>query len=184
MNYANNLMLSGDTIEGTKVRNFNDKKLGTIKDIMIDMESGRIAYAVLSVHDGFLNLDSKYFAIPWQALEFDTKEEIARLDIDEARLENSPGFDKDNWPTAPQREFIDDVYSYYGYESFFSTREDADSRTGLGTDFESESMVGTEPARPTTNYDDGLDYDTERTSDRPASDYEEDLDYDNERRSL
>ena len=162
MNYANDLLLSGTTIEGTKVRNFNDKKLGTIKDIMIDLESGSIVYAVLSVHEGFLNLDSKYFAIPWQALEFDTKNEFARLDINEERLENSPGFDKDNWPTAPQREFIDDVYSYYGYESFYTNRSNFGDRTGLGNDFESESMVGTGTNRPASDYDEDLDYDTER----------------------
>ncbi|MEQ9439657.1 MAG: PRC-barrel domain-containing protein [Cyclobacteriaceae bacterium] len=162
MNYANDLLLSGTTIEGTKVLNFNDKKLGSIKDIMIDIESGRIAYAVLSVHDGFLNLDSKYFAIPWQALEFDTKNELVRLDITEERLESSPGFDKDNWPTAPQNEFINDVYTYYGYESFYTDRGNFGDRTGLGNDFESESMIGTEPSRPVSDFDEDLDYDNNR----------------------
>lgn len=122
MDQQNNLMLSSTSIEGTKVSNLQDEKLGDIKDLMIDVESGRIVYAVLSVSEGFLNLDSKYFAIPWQALQFDTNNEIARLDVNEDKLENSPGFDKDNWPTSPQRDFIDEVYSYYGYDSYYNTR--------------------------------------------------------------
>jgi sporulation protein YlmC with PRC-barrel domain len=122
MDNHNNLLLSSTSIEGTRVRNHQDKKLGDIKDLMIDLDSGRIVYAVLSVSEGFLNLDSKYFAIPWQALQFDTKHEIARLDVNEEKLENSPGFDKDHWPTQPQRDFVDEVYSYYGYDSYYKTR--------------------------------------------------------------
>lgn len=122
MDQHNNLMLSSSTIEGTKVRNLQDEKLGDVKDLMIDVDSGRIVYAVLSVSEGFLNLDSKYFAIPWQALQFDTNNEIARLDVNEEKLENSPGFDKDHWPTSPQRDFVDEVYSYYGYDSYYNTR--------------------------------------------------------------
>ncbi|MEQ9439945.1 MAG: PRC-barrel domain-containing protein [Cyclobacteriaceae bacterium] len=122
MDYQQDLILSSTTIDGTKAHNLQDEKLGSIKDLMIDVESGRVVYAVLSVNEGFLNLDSKYFAIPFQALQFDTKNEIVRLDVNKERLEKSPGFDKDHWPTAPQREFIDEVYSYYGYESYYNTR--------------------------------------------------------------
>jgi len=122
MNNQNDLMLSSTSIEGTKVHNHQDEKLGVIKDLMIDVDSGRIVYAVLSVSEGFLNLDSKYFAIPWQAIQFDTKNEIARIDVNEEKLENSPGFDKDDWPSQAQRDFVDEVYSYYGYESYYDTR--------------------------------------------------------------
>lgn len=36
--------------------------------------------------------------------------------IENAELEKSPGFDKDNWPSHPDSEFIDSVNSYYGIE--------------------------------------------------------------------
>lgn len=118
-NTSNHLILTADSIEGTNVRNLADEKLGDIKDIMLDVNSGRIAYAVVSVSEGFLGLDSKYFAIPWQSLRFDTDREIALLDVSAEQLKNSPGFDKDNWPSAPQREFVDEVHSFYGYEPFY-----------------------------------------------------------------
>jgi sporulation protein YlmC with PRC-barrel domain len=116
----NNLILSASTIKGTAVKNAAGEKLGEIKDIMLDTESGKVVYTVLSVDTGFLNLDSKYFAIPWAALEFDTaQEEVVIFNVNKERLKNSPGFDKDNWPTAPQTEFINEVHVYYGYDPYY-----------------------------------------------------------------
>lgn len=117
---SNHLVLSSTTIEGTNVRNLADEKLGDIKDLMLDVDTGRIAYAVLSVNEGFLGIGTKYFAIPWKALRFDTNREIALLDVSKEKLENSPGFDKDNWPSGPQHEFVNEVHSYYGYDSFYN----------------------------------------------------------------
>lgn len=115
-----NFILSAGTIKGTTVRNAAGEKLGEVKEIMLDTETGKVAYVVLSVDTGFLNLDSKYFAIPWAALEFDTAQEgVVILNMDKERLKNSPGFDKDNWPTAPQTEFINEVHVYYGYDPYY-----------------------------------------------------------------
>ena len=115
------LVLSASTINGTTVKNTADEKLGEIKDIMLDTDTGRVAYVVLSVDTGFLNLGSKYFAIPWQAIAFDTVHEqvILKVDVNKEKLENSPGFDKDNWPAAPQTEFINKVHTYYGYDPYY-----------------------------------------------------------------
>lgn len=160
-NPTNHLILSSTTIEGTNVRNLADEKLGEIKDIMLDADSGRIVYAVLSVSEGFLGLDNKYFAIPWQALRFDTGREIALLDISKDRLKDSPGFDKDNWPSAPQREFVDEVHTFYGYQPFYNrdTRETSDvnnpSRGTTGT----AGSAGTIGSAGTTGTTGGTSYD-------------------------
>ncbi|GAB3668522.1 hypothetical protein GCM10028791_43900 [Echinicola sediminis] len=116
-NEMNHLILSGSSIKGTKVKNLSDETIGKIKDLMIDTSSGDIAYAVLEVDTGFLNLGSKYFAIPWQALSLDNhQEEVILLDVNKKKLEESPGFDKDKWPSGPQFDFISQVHSYYGYK--------------------------------------------------------------------
>lgn len=116
-NELNELILSGSSIKGTTVKTPVDEKIGTIKDVMIETSTGQIAYAVLEVDTGFLNLGSKYFAIPWQALSLDNhQDDVIILDVDKERLEKSPGFDKDNWPSGPQYDFINEVHSYYGYK--------------------------------------------------------------------
>lgn len=112
------LLLSSESIKGTPVRNKHDESLGSIKDIMIDMATGEVVYAVLAVDDGFLNLGNKYFAIPLQAFRIDTINERMTLDISKERFEEAPGFDKEDWPQSPQTEFIKSVYTFYNVERF------------------------------------------------------------------
>ena len=58
--------LSTDSIKGDKVVNPAGEDLGKIEELMIDLENGRVAYAVLSF-GGFLGMGDKLFAIPWRA---------------------------------------------------------------------------------------------------------------------
>lgn len=117
-NEMNDLILSSSSITGSDVISLQDEKIGTIKDIMLDTETGEVVYAVLSVNTGFLNLANKYFAIPWQAFIFHSnRDEVLSLDIDKDRLERSPGFDKDNWPSGPQNEFINEINAFYEIDS-------------------------------------------------------------------
>lgn len=113
MNTYKSNLLSSNSLNGTVVENRNGDRIGDVKELMINTQSGEVSYAVLAVDTGFLNLGSKYFAIPLQAMEFDKERERILIDISKDRLENSPGFDKDNWPSGPQTEFIDSVYDFY-----------------------------------------------------------------------
>lgn len=117
-------LLSARTIEGTTVENSKGKDIGEIKDLMIDWESGHVAYAVLSF-GGLLGFGEKLFAIPLEAFRFDVidSEEKIILDIEKERLENAPGFDKEHWPQDPDRTFISSVYSHYGYDPYWSQQE-------------------------------------------------------------
>lgn len=109
--------LSASTIEGDAVVNAQAENLGHIEDIMLDVETGRVAYAVLSF-GGFLGMGNKLFAVPWQALQLDRENHRFILDVDKARLENAPGFDKDNWPDAADQEFLTAIYDYYHAPAF------------------------------------------------------------------
>ena len=111
--------LSSSSISGTTVVNAQGDNLGNIKELMVDTDSGRIAYAVLSF-GGFLGLGDKYFAMPWEAFQIDSEKEKFVLNVDKKRLENAPGFDKDNWPNrATHQEYLDNVYTHYGYTPYW-----------------------------------------------------------------
>ena len=69
-------VLSSSTISGDKVVNRQGEDLGDIKDLMIDVDSGRVAYAVLEF-GGFLGLGSKLFAVPLSAMELDSENRTA-----------------------------------------------------------------------------------------------------------
>lgn len=112
------LVLSATTLIGDNVRNPQGEDLGTLKDIMIDLDAGRVAYAVLSF-GGFLGMGDKLFAIPWGMLSVDTENKELVLNVDKSVLENAPGFDKDNWPNMADRTWASEIYTYYGYEPYW-----------------------------------------------------------------
>lgn len=106
--------LSASSISGMTVINAKAETVGTIEDLMIDLDTGDTLYAVLSVDTGFLNLGSKYFAVPLEEFEVRPTEREATLHVEKERLEKSPGFDKDHWPSGPQHEFVTEVNTFYG----------------------------------------------------------------------
>ncbi|MGB3546187.1 MAG: PRC-barrel domain-containing protein [Saprospiraceae bacterium] len=110
----NNRQLSSTSIVGTKVNNKEGKHLGDIKDLMINTNTGEITYAVLSF-GGFLGMGDKLFAIPFEAFEVNRENETFMLNITKEKLDNAPGFNKDNWPSNPSNEFLDSIYTHYGY---------------------------------------------------------------------
>jgi hypothetical protein len=114
----NPLYLAASTIKGDKVYNMAGEHLGKIEDIMIDLENGRIAYAVLSF-GGFLGMGDKLFAIPWQAFSLRPHEHAFILNVSKEILEKAEGFDKDNWPLTRAR--LSTIYTYYGTKPYWET---------------------------------------------------------------
>jgi sporulation protein YlmC with PRC-barrel domain len=111
------MTLSSSSLTGTDVRNAQGENLGDIKDLMIDVESGRVAYAVLDF-GGFLGIGDKYFAVPLEAFRVDTGDEELVLDVSKEHLDNAPGFDKNDWPSGADRTFTNTARSYYGVASY------------------------------------------------------------------
>jgi sporulation protein YlmC with PRC-barrel domain len=118
MKAAMQRVLSATTIIGDPVVNHEGESLGKIEELMIDLNRGAIAYAVLSF-GGVLGIGDKLFAVPWEALTLDTADEKIRFDVDKERLEHAPGFDKDNWPSSPDRSFMDEIYAYYDLTPYY-----------------------------------------------------------------
>ncbi|MCC5866355.1 MAG: PRC-barrel domain-containing protein [Wenzhouxiangella sp.] len=105
-------LLSATSVVGDDVFNLAEEKLGTIQDIMLDLQKGKIRYAVLS-SGGFLGMGDRLFAIPWQALKQDSENKRFTLDIDVERLKKAPGFDKNQWPNMADATWNSSVESYY-----------------------------------------------------------------------
>jgi sporulation protein YlmC with PRC-barrel domain len=104
--------LTASTLIGDKVVNPRQEHLGEIKDIMLDLESGKIDYIVIEF-GGFLGLGVKYFAIPFRLLSLDTANKRFIFDQSRDVLVNAPGFDMDHWPDTNLH--FDDVYSYWRF---------------------------------------------------------------------
>ena len=114
------LVLSSSSICSDHVKNSAGEDLGKIEDLMIDLHSGRIAYAVLSF-GGFLKMGNKLFAIPWESLTVDTIKKEFVLHVDKSRLENATGFDKDHWPNMADPAFGSTLYRHYGLTPYWDS---------------------------------------------------------------
>lgn len=111
-------VLSADTLKGEQVVDATGEHLGTLEDLTIDLDRGRIAYAVLSV-GGLSEPGDRLFAIPWNAVQVDTIEMRLVLNVRKERLKTAPAFAKDRWPDFADRTWGANVHQYYGTRPFW-----------------------------------------------------------------
>jgi hypothetical protein len=105
--------MGAGTLMGEDVYNGKDEKLGDIKEFMLEMDTGNVAYAVLSF-GGFLGMGEKLFAVPWNVLKLDTVNKRFVLNMEKDQLRNAPGFDKDDWPDMADQTWARGIHSFYG----------------------------------------------------------------------
>ncbi|HYC48475.1 MAG TPA: PRC-barrel domain-containing protein [Burkholderiales bacterium] len=111
-------IMAASSFDGETVVNRQGETVGEIEEIMLDVRSGRIAYAVMAV-GGFLGVGEKYFAVPWRAFTMDTDNKTFILDVDKTRLENAPGFDPDHWPSMADESWATQVHTYYSTRPYW-----------------------------------------------------------------
>jgi len=106
-------LMGAETLIGNDVYNHQNEDIGDIKEIMLDMASGRVGYAVLAF-GAFLGFGEKLFAVPWKALTLDTKNKRFVLNVEKSRLTAAPGFNKDMWPDMADQAWAQEVHAFYG----------------------------------------------------------------------
>lgn len=105
-------VLSAGTLCGDAVRNAEGEHLGTIEEIMLDLHTGRVAYAVLAC-GGFLGMGDRLFAIPWAAMKLDTGTHEFILNVTKETLQRAEGFDKDDWPDFADLSVSKRIHDHY-----------------------------------------------------------------------
>jgi sporulation protein YlmC with PRC-barrel domain len=114
-------------LKGKKVKNMTGDELGDVKDIVIDPRSGRITYFVLT-SGGFLGMNNKLFAIPWEALKVNKsekgKEEVV-LNVPKEKFEKAPEFKDEDWNRMSDPVWIKEMYTYYGVRPYWPATTDA-----------------------------------------------------------
>ncbi len=110
-------LMGANTLIGNDVVNQQDEDIGDIKEIMLDVRTGRVSYAVLAF-GGFLGMGEKLFAVPWQALQLDTVNKRFVLNVVKERLATAPGFDKAHWPDMVDATWQQAIHDYYGTKPY------------------------------------------------------------------
>ena len=133
-------VMAASTLDGNKVMSADGEDVGKIKDIMLDVYTGRIAYAVMS-SGGFLGIGDKLLAIPWNALTLDTDRKCFHLGVAAEAVKNAPGFDKDHWPSMADVAWASELHSYYGSAPYWDT--DMSSERTMARDDMTGGVPGT-----------------------------------------
>ncbi len=123
-------VMAAASLDGNKVMSSDDEHVGKISDIMLDVRTGRVAYAVLS-EGGFLGMGDTLHAIPWGALTLDTAEKCFRVDIPAQRIKDDPGFDKNHWPSMADHGWGTQMHDYYGQRPYWQSGQSAVDPVGL-----------------------------------------------------
>jgi sporulation protein YlmC with PRC-barrel domain len=88
---------------GMKVMNRENENIGKIKDMAVDLSSGKIAYVVLSA-GGTLGVGGKLIAVPVESLTPLEGQEGFLIDAEKDRLSQAPGFTEKDWPKIDAAE--------------------------------------------------------------------------------
>src|SRR5205823_14563034 len=106
-------------IVGMKVKSSNGEEVGTIKDVVLDRNTGCLAYTVLSTGGGgggrtATTTTTKTVAVPWTVYSASTDPSVMTVRVDRERIYNAPVFDYGRIDEYSTSGYINNVYSYYG----------------------------------------------------------------------
>jgi len=113
-----NKVLTAATLSSYLVRSNQNEDLGSIEEFMVEPETGRIAYAVLSFA-GFLKVDGKLHAVPWSALELDSANRVFVLHADRETLTQAPAFHEEDWPDFTDPAWGWQIHNHYGSRPYW-----------------------------------------------------------------
>jgi PRC-barrel domain protein len=102
--------VESDRVEGTAIHDPAGKPLGTIKRLIIEKSSGRVAYVVISLG----TTDDVSHAVPWAKLRYDVAFGAYRTDLTERQLQQAPAFARQelhDWSNLDRNAELDAYYS-------------------------------------------------------------------------
>jgi hypothetical protein len=105
-------LIGSDKVEGTNVYRSNGDKIGAIERIMLDKQSGKVAYAVMSF-GGFLGIGHDHYPVPWSLLTYNTNLGGYEVNISDQQLKGAPAYSNDNDWDWEDRKRAQQVYDYY-----------------------------------------------------------------------
>ena len=104
---------------GRPVKSAQGDEIGTVKDIVLDRNTGCLAYTVLSTTGGGgggaqVSGGGKMVAVPWAVYSPSTDLNVLTVTVDRNRIYNAPVFDYARIEEYSRPDYITNVYSYYG----------------------------------------------------------------------
>ena len=106
---------SATLVIGAEISSSKGGRIGHIQDLIVDLKSGLVIYAIVSF-DQTVGTEDQYFPIPVKAIKENPQDEEIILDIEREQLDDAPSFDTKDWPRKYEEEFVRSVYNHYSYK--------------------------------------------------------------------
>ena len=108
------------SIIGMTVMNYQDQRLGTVRDLGIDLENGRLVEVVVASPIGLFGLVQRTAAVPPGALAHDPASGLIRVNMDKETFNLAPSFKMSKWAEHTESRHVAEIYRYYGEEPNFA----------------------------------------------------------------
>jgi len=104
-------LIASNKVEGTAVYNRDGDRLGSIYNFMVNKQSGKAEYAVMSF-GGFLGMGEDYFPLPWNKLTYNPDYGGYVVDVTKEQLEKAPRYSGGQEP-AFDRAYDREIDAHY-----------------------------------------------------------------------
>lgn len=104
---------STNKLIGKAVKSSDGQELGNVSDIMVDVESGQVGYALVS-SGGVLGMGEDQYIVPWKALQTDPQTEALTLNISQDKLKQAP-----KGQTVADQEQAREIHQFYGVSPYW-----------------------------------------------------------------
>ena len=108
-------LVSSRDVDGTAVYSQDSTHIGSIDHLMIDKQTGKVAYAVMGF-GGFLGIGEEHYPIPWNALKYDTRLNGFVTHISAQDVKGAPDLPRE-W--YADREWERRTHDHYGVQHYW-----------------------------------------------------------------
>jgi sporulation protein YlmC with PRC-barrel domain len=119
-------------LRGATVKASDGSELGSIDQLMIDTERGRVAYALVA-SGGFLGIGDEWRPVPLQALDWRKGEEY-ELDVAKDKISKMQALSTESVPTRVRRTDVEQLYSQYQLTPYWQEEASAGSKMSGSSD--------------------------------------------------
>lgn len=124
--------LKASDIVGLKILNNEGQTVGSVEDLAIDLQAGRIVQFIVST-GGFLSMGERHSAVPPSRVQFRETGKPLHFDITREKLKSAPAFEMSDWKDFYQSDRVQESYRYFGEETAFDRTVANDNLPAVAT---------------------------------------------------